>query len=161
MSWIPVDAVADSIRDLLFSPERLPPLLNVVHPRPVPWKHVLDGICKDLHVPPSIMPLKEWIEKLEIRSNNATAQDLENIVSHLNCLLPPYCSRDIAAGYQTGGFLPYSIGNWRESGGFPSFETTKLQSFSRTMHDLDPIGTAHATMWISYWKKKGFLGAQK
>lgn len=66
MSWIPADAVADAMIDLVMSKDPLPPFLNLVHPHPVSWNVVRDSLRK--HLAPrtlAIIPLCEWLDKVE------------------------------------------------------------------------------------------------
>ncbi len=44
-----------------------------------------------------------------------------------------------------------------DSLGLPILDTAKLQHFSATMRDIQPLGPHHAQSWIKYWKKKSFL----
>ncbi|KAJ6534661.1 putative aminoadipate reductase [Mycena vulgaris] len=41
ISWIPVDAVAQSIFELVLSEKSLPPVLNIVHPYPITWSSMI------------------------------------------------------------------------------------------------------------------------
>ncbi|KAJ6534650.1 putative aminoadipate reductase [Mycena vulgaris] len=41
ISWIPVDAVAQSILELILSEKSLPPVLNIVHPHPITWSSMI------------------------------------------------------------------------------------------------------------------------
>ena len=51
-----------------------------------------------------------------------------------------------------------SVGrNAVEAGGIPSYETRKLQQYSPSMKNLEPLGDAHASAWVAYWKQSGFL----
>jgi NAD dependent epimerase/dehydratase family enzyme len=66
VSWIPADAVAKSIIDVILSEDRLPPTFNLVHPRPVPWSVVVEGINQSMvDAPLPIVPFDEWLAKIE------------------------------------------------------------------------------------------------
>jgi hypothetical protein len=86
-SWLPFDAVCQAIIDVAFvkgKPERV---LNLVHPRPVPWHDLMvhfadalveQGICKRL--PFIDMPL--WCAKLADAGADAGNEDLKRIVCY-------------------------------------------------------------------------------
>ena len=54
-----MDSVANSIVDLVFNVDRLPPAINIVHSDPVNWNAVIqdvaDAMVRELHLP---MPLR-------------------------------------------------------------------------------------------------------
>ena len=79
MTWIPVDDVAAAVSDLLFAPT-LPPLLNVVHPKPVSWEAIMNVICAELKVSLGIVPLKDWLDRVETLSHNASSQVMNDVV---------------------------------------------------------------------------------
>ena len=81
IEWIPMDAVADAFVDFLVSREPLPELVNLVHPHAVPWSTVIHNINEQLATPLPIIPFQEWVAKLEAVSDNATAEQLDKIVS--------------------------------------------------------------------------------
>ena len=82
VSWIPMDAVAEIIRDTVLSQEEMPTLVNAVHPRPVAWKQVMSDINACLHDKPlAVVPYSWWLEALERAADGATQEDLERIVS--------------------------------------------------------------------------------
>lgn len=76
-----MDAVAETVLDLIVSKEEPAPLLNVVHPRPVLWHDVYANVDAALGTHLPFVPYDVWISKLEALSANATPKDLEDIVS--------------------------------------------------------------------------------
>ena len=56
-------------------------VVNVSHPRPVPWDHVFKLIndALDEHLP--VVPYAQWLEKLESLNQNPSPQMLEDVVS--------------------------------------------------------------------------------
>lgn len=81
VSWVPSDAVANVMVDLVLTQESLPRVLNLVHPRPVVWRTLMQDIIKSIGVPLAIIPWAEWTAKVE----EAGTQDAEidRIVSYL------------------------------------------------------------------------------
>ena len=75
--------MASTISDLLFSPVKLSPLLNVVHPRPVSWHEVVDAFRKELKQSLPMVSLSDWLDKLDAMSHDASPELLEKIVSRI------------------------------------------------------------------------------
>lgn len=100
-----MDAVANVVHDLVLAQCDLPPLVNVVHPRPVSWKHVMDAFNASLGSEPlPVVPFTEWLDKLEqvaLRADNEDASTtvslasavLENLLANLACSLQSVCYR--------------------------------------------------------------------
>ena len=86
-SWLPFDAVASTILDVAFAPGKTERALNVVHPRPVPWRSLFEGLADVLASDEKRLPLvpwSEWQSKLELRSADATDEDLNAIVRNVH-----------------------------------------------------------------------------
>ena len=83
-----MDSVANSIVDLVFNVDRLPPAINIVHSDPVNWNAVIqdvaDAMVRELHLP---MPLRlvsfqEWFSLLEKHGSSLDEAKQVKIVSH-------------------------------------------------------------------------------
>lgn len=81
MSWIPVDAVADIVRDLVLAKQPVTQVVNVVHPRSVSWDSVFQSMNDALEAHLPMVPYAQWLEKLETLNKNPTPETLEDIVS--------------------------------------------------------------------------------
>lgn len=81
ISWIPVDAVAGIVRDIVVSKEPVPKTVNVSHPRPVLWNEVFKLINDALGAHLPMVPYAQWLEKVEALNQNPTPQTLEDVVS--------------------------------------------------------------------------------
>lgn len=68
----------------ILSSKALPPLFNAVHSRPILWDVILKGFNGELGSRVSILPVHEWVGKLEVRTVNSSMQDLDDIVSILS-----------------------------------------------------------------------------
>lgn len=75
-----MSAVATAVRDAVVATERLPTVLNVVHPRPVPWKEVVKDLNAALGGKLEVVPFGEWLKAVEKVAVSPTAKDLQNIV---------------------------------------------------------------------------------
>ena len=108
-----MDAVAGAVLDLVVSDESAPSVVNVVHPRPVPWSTVLKGVRGALRSPIPLVPYHEWLAKLEEAALQPTSAQLEAVVSQLLCMarvssdvpdsLRSNCSRSSEALEREGG----------------------------------------------------------
>ena len=81
VSWTPMDAVSNSIVELIFHNKRLPPVLNVVHPRPTEWNTVIkiigDALVlqKKLSSPLDLISFQEWFYILEAHAKAANQEN--------------------------------------------------------------------------------------
>ena len=86
-----MDTVAQSVLELTFSQNALPPIANLVHPRPIAWTFMISSVCEALQTLASkklsIVPFADWFTSLETHSRGATRDDIARIVSCLAVLL--------------------------------------------------------------------------
>lgn len=80
VSWIPVDDVADIVRDMVVSDHKAPTVLNVVHPRPVQWDHVMRLINDAMDAQLPMVPYRDWLAKLEALAHGPTPAQLKDLV---------------------------------------------------------------------------------
>lgn len=76
-----MDAVANIILDLVVLPQPEPPLVNVVHPRPIAWDTVFKLINDAIGANLPAVPYAEWLSKLEAHDKDSSTQTLQKIVS--------------------------------------------------------------------------------
>ncbi|KAF7798255.1 hypothetical protein EIP86_009472 [Pleurotus ostreatoroseus] len=137
ITWIPVDAVASCFVDFMFSVNTLPPLANLLHPRPIDWRIIVDALAEELQTSLPLISLDDWLSKISALADNATPEEMKKIpaIKLLNF------------------FRSLSVGR----GTRPVFDTQKLQEVSEVMKTLDSIGPNHARMWAKYWRSQGFF----
>ena len=76
-----MDAVSNSIMELIFHDKRLPPVLNIVHPRPTEWntvfKLIRDALVlqKRLDSPLALISFQEWFYILEAHAKAANQEN--------------------------------------------------------------------------------------
>ena len=76
-----MDAVSNCIMELIFHNKRLPPVLNVVHPRPTDWNTVIklirDALVlqKKLESPLALISFQEWFYILEAHAKAANQEN--------------------------------------------------------------------------------------
>ena len=75
-----MDAVAFAVSDLILTPQTLPLLVNVVHPRTTAWHEILENINKHIAEPLPFTDFNSWVQQLEAHSESATVEDLERMV---------------------------------------------------------------------------------
>ncbi|KAH9946535.1 hypothetical protein B0H21DRAFT_822721 [Amylocystis lapponica] len=144
VSWIPMDAVARAIVDASLA-EDAPVLVNVTHPRPVPFTDILTAISDALGRNIPFEPLKSWVAKLKHVADGASVGDLETIPAIK--LLGFF--ENITA--QEKGIRDV------EAGGVPMFETTEAQKMSPTLLSLSSLGKDEANAWVQYWRSGQFI----
>lgn len=83
-----MDAVANVVHDLILAQCTLPSLVNVVHPRPVPWKHIMDVFNASLGSEPlPVVPFTGWLDELEQVALRADNEDASTTVSLSSAVL--------------------------------------------------------------------------
>ncbi|GJE99007.1 acetyl-CoA synthetase-like protein [Phanerochaete sordida] len=150
VSWIPMDAVATAATDFVLSSERLPALVNVVHPRLTPWRTIMDDVNTSLGLQLPLVPFDQWLGALNVVAARAASEDTERLPA-LKIL--PFL-QGLASAQARATDLKLSA---VEAGGTPRFDTFKLQQFSPAVRELEPLSAEHVAAWIGYWKKQGFL----
>lgn len=84
-----MNTVSDAILDLSFAENRLPTVLNIVHPEPTSWssmiRHIRGALTKEKKLTSDslpIIPFGEWFSRLEVHSSDPTEQAIRRIVSY-------------------------------------------------------------------------------
>ncbi|KAL6302718.1 hypothetical protein BKA93DRAFT_736353 [Sparassis latifolia] len=149
VSWVPMDAVARATVDAILHPQP-PECINVVHPRPVLWPQILSAVNNELGLNLPVVPLEDWVSKLESTAEDASAKDLDNIpaIKLLEYFRSLTAFENHAKDAKEGEI---------EVGGLPVFETAKAQSISPALDSLQPLGEEDAKAWIRYWRSKKFI----
>ncbi|KAJ7117635.1 hypothetical protein C8R44DRAFT_832337 [Mycena epipterygia] len=141
-----VDVVAQSIREIALTREALPPVLNVVHPRPIAWSSMIsilrDALIEAKSVAPDalqLLPFQHWLKLLE------KCQDSNLPALKLLAFFRDMSQRDAHVG-----------GAATESAGMPSFDTTKIIGISSIIRTLSSITTLEIERWVEGWIAAGF-----
>jgi hypothetical protein len=81
-----MDSVSRAILEIAFTEESLPIAVNLVHPKPVPWKHIMQSVTeclvrgkKSMNELP-LIPFEEWVGLLEERAESARNEDINMTV---------------------------------------------------------------------------------
>ncbi|KAG1770620.1 putative nonribosomal peptide synthetase [Suillus placidus] len=158
VSWTPADRVAAAALDIALSETHVP-LVNVIHPRPVPWRTIFEGVRDALVAsgqtkhPLPLEPYSGWMQKLERRAQGAKEGDFNEvpalkILPFIRGFLQPQNAEIVSGDAEAGNGL--------------QLVTDKACSLSSTMHLLatresERLGPSHAQAWVKYWKSKGFF----
>ncbi|KIK65753.1 hypothetical protein GYMLUDRAFT_240230 [Collybiopsis luxurians FD-317 M1] len=155
VSWIPMDAVCNTLLDVGFSPEPTPMAVNVVHPNPVPWTFVMETIRETLieekSLPAEALPLvpySDWLAAVEQRARDPAA-DTQNIPAIK--LVDFY--RQQAKVDKT---LRESNQRGTESAGLTPLSTENVKRLSESMRTLKPLDSDLIKRWVRYWIQAGF-----
>ncbi|KZT28824.1 putative aminoadipate reductase [Neolentinus lepideus HHB14362 ss-1] len=157
-TWITSEVVAQTVLDAAFAGKRPSSALNVLHPHPVPWKSLMEGVRAALvkvvdhgkSEPLPLVPFKQWITRLEKKAAGATESDIKAIPAIK--LLQFFQSMA-----QADEAIRASGKTDMEAGGMPRFATQKAQAVSATLRDAPQLGVEDAERWITYWNRKGFF----
>jgi thioester reductase-like protein len=156
VSWTPMDSVSDSITELAFHHQRLPPVLNIVHPKSTNWNTIIKPINdalvfqKKLDAPLPLVSFQEWFSNLEGHAQSAD-QAVELKIPALKLL-------DFFRSLSAGDLQVTTDGRLNaEAGGLTTFSTSKIQDISKTMRDLKPLGSEDVEGWVKYWDAKGLF----
>ncbi|KAF8839601.1 putative aminoadipate reductase [Paxillus ammoniavirescens] len=157
VSWMRAEEVAASVLDVAFAAETPPPVLNIVNPRGALWVDVMssvrDAILQQTSVRSedlSIIPFKDWFDRLEKKAEGASSEDLVDIPAiKLLEFFRSASLRDEWARTQATTKV--------EAGGIASFSTAKSGLVSEAIAQMRPVGEVEAHSWIRYWISKGYL----
>ncbi|KAJ3509565.1 hypothetical protein NLJ89_g5155 [Agrocybe chaxingu] len=154
-SWLPMDAVSQTIIDVAFASGNAP-ALNIVHPSPVTWNYIITALNEALvqegiaSQKLSIVDFQTWFSRLEAKSQEAGEKEINDI--------PAIKLLDF---FRTMAQVDVDLrqrGNEKvESGGSSTFSTAKIQGISSTIKGLPPISHSDVALWIKYWKTAGLF----
>ncbi|KIM36904.1 hypothetical protein M413DRAFT_31301 [Hebeloma cylindrosporum] len=157
VSWIPMDSVAQSVMDLVFSVDTLPPAINIVHSNPVTWNSVIqnvaDALVQQLHLP-APLPLVSFQEWFSLLKNHGSSLDEANQVKIPALKLRNFFERlaraDVAI---SSGMTPLSL----QAGGGCDFSIEEAEAMSPARRGLQPLSKQDAERWVAYWKGAGLF----
>ena len=172
-----MDAVSNCIMELIFHDKRLPPVLNVVHPRPTEWNTVIkligDALVsqKKLSSSLDLISFQEWFYILEAHAKAANQENKNELrivrlfiffsvrISHCDFVQPGLKLLNFFRQMLDGQLKVMSEGHLdtTEAEGLPKFSTSKIQNISKTMRDLEPLVPEDVERWVKYWDATGLF----
>jgi acyl transferase domain-containing protein/thioester reductase-like protein/SAM-dependent methyltransferase/acyl carrier protein len=139
MQWVPVDAAAASISELLHigneanAPEAYP-VYHIDNPVGQSWKEMSPILTRALGIPSNgIVPYRHWLRRI----TRSPLQESENPASRILYFLESDYER-----MSCGGLI---------------LDTTKTKEHSKTMASLGPVGPEVVEGYVRAWKEMGFL----
>ncbi|KZT71132.1 ketoacyl-synt-domain-containing protein [Daedalea quercina L-15889] len=142
VSWLPVDAAAAALADLVDCPADV---LHLCHPRPVTWREVFAHFALVLALP--LVPYADWIVRLErgLSLEAAAPRGLEHGLRLLEIF------RSAADADEP---TPDVMGKI-----VPRVDITHALVHSAALREgtLPQIGREDVRRWIEYWRREGFL----
>ncbi|OAX31791.1 putative aminoadipate reductase [Rhizopogon vinicolor AM-OR11-026] len=156
LSWIPPHVVSNAILDVAFAEQEPPIAVNLVHPRPIAWKTLMQPIadtmveCKITSTSLPLVPFSEWFGKLESSAKGASEDTMKRIPAIKLLDFMRFMTRSDIAIRASGEMS-------LEAGGFTPFSTVVAQRVSPTVKDLEPLSSANAKQWVDYWSAVGMF----
>ncbi|KAG1905243.1 putative aminoadipate reductase [Suillus fuscotomentosus] len=150
VSWIPPHAVSNAILDVAFAAEEPPIAVNLVHPRPVAWRTLIQPVADALverkvtNYPLPLVPFSEWHDKLESSAKDLSKETMKRIPAIKLLDFMRFMARSDIATRASGEMSS-------EAGGVASFATAVAERVSPTMKELKSLSSADAAQWVDYW----------
>ncbi|KAL9095877.1 MAG: hypothetical protein Q9165_001874 [Trypethelium subeluteriae] len=127
-SWIPVDAAAKALSEILFDHRPLQLVYHLENPVRQGWEEAVKLISRELNIPnSSIIPLQRWLDLV------ASAPGLDNPASSL-------------INFLRNDFLKMSCGSM-------VLDTSSSRSVSSTMANMGPVEEHTIKAYLSYWSR--------
>jgi thioester reductase-like protein/2-polyprenyl-3-methyl-5-hydroxy-6-metoxy-1,4-benzoquinol methylase len=142
ISWLPIDTAASIVVQLRDSSSAC---IHVAHPKPVPWRSVVQPLSTALNVP--IVAPADFLKRVETMLNSSNEDEVnQNPVLRLfdffrEGLDPAYSKRDAMA--------------------LPILKTDNGKHDSSILADpeLPPVGERDVQAWLGYWRGIGAISA--
>lgn len=122
-------------------------IVNLVHPKPVPWHDIISSVSSSLNVP--VVSYGEWLAKLG-RLSNGRRDETEAARR-----VPALRLHDFYQSMETGApGRPEDEALMQKS-----FDTTQLTRASNTLgkESLPSLGSEDVQRWIAHWRRKGVV----
>ncbi|GBE89735.1 acetyl-CoA synthetase-like protein [Sparassis crispa] len=140
VAWLPVDITASAILDMVGS-KTVEPVLNLVHPRPVPWDSLFAPAAARLSLP--LVPYAEWLARLEAAAAAAKTAGKNS------------SSREVQQQDTAVTLLEFfRRGNFD---GRIRLSTEKAQRCSATLAEFRQLNKEDMLKTLEYWAKAGIL----
>ncbi|KAJ7899903.1 putative aminoadipate reductase [Mycena leptocephala] len=153
ISCIDFNVVSKALLDVSFSAVGSEAsVFNLVHPRPVPWNFVINGIQSEVlkktkFSATQLVTFQEWCAHLDVAMVEAgvnAKEELPGIKLH-------HFFRQLG-----NAFTESTSPNGSEFGMF-EFSTDKMRSISSAVRDARILGDEHVKAWVEYWSSIGFI----
>ncbi|KAJ7123146.1 hypothetical protein C8R44DRAFT_671002 [Mycena epipterygia] len=139
VSWVPSDATADTIMDVVFNTrQNTHSVVNVAHPNPVQWNDIATWVIDAIGDPQLLkVDAKEWVDALHREHVTAVANRLDDLPALK--LLSFFESLTVAqTSTEVGGLATLSVSN-------------------ATLLRLPALSSTDVQRWVRYWRSSGFF----
>ncbi|KAI0535246.1 hypothetical protein GGR58DRAFT_479705 [Xylaria digitata] len=139
LSWTPVDTVAGTLGDLLFTPQPYA-VYHIDNPIRQPWEATLRVLATALDIENNTIPLDEWVQRVK---DHARAQERgrEHEGDNPAILLVDFLE-DNFVRMSCGGLL---------------LDTARAREHSKTLTACGPVSEKLVRLFVNSWRKMGFL----
>ncbi|TFK33793.1 hypothetical protein BDQ12DRAFT_727427 [Crucibulum laeve] len=138
VTWVPMGTAAQAVLEVATSVDAPPVTLNLVHPRPISWKDMIELVRYEMAQLNSIdaasfrlIRFDEWMECLEKHSTVGLDEDTFHRILALKLI--PFFRRMVEAE------CDMDRGHKPESGNLPNLSTHRMQNISKTLANLQPF----------------------
>ncbi|KAG1762918.1 hypothetical protein EV702DRAFT_1248408 [Suillus placidus] len=174
VSWIPPHAISNAILDVAFAEEEPPIAVNLVHPRSIAWRTLIQPVGDALverkvtsYSVPLVVPgvaRKARIECQELERRDHEAHHTcisiagQNVFPSNLQLQPGIKLLNFMRSMARSDIAIRASGEMgSEAGGVTSFATAVAEHVSPTMKELKSLSSADATQWVDYWVAMGMF----
>ncbi|EGN97840.1 hypothetical protein SERLA73DRAFT_109083 [Serpula lacrymans var. lacrymans S7.3] len=134
VAWLPMDTAAKAVVEMRDSNTTF---VHVAHPKETPWSTIFAQFSTSLDLP--LVPYKKWLECSEDASLRSGGAD----------------ARENPASVILDFFRAGAMGLRRMS-----MEEAKKASPTLGDTTIRPLGASDVDLWLSYWRKSGFISNQ-
>lgn len=129
------------------------PVLHLVHPRPVPWSHIITAFAVELKLP--VIPYDDWLVSLQesgraLDSAKQAQAEVEEMLEQNPAL------RLLTFFASAKGKMGADV----EPLGIPRLASEKAQNVSESLRNAREISEDCVKRWIAYWRSNGFISEE-
>lgn len=148
-SWVSAQGTVDGIIDAMFTQQRLPPVLNLYHPRPTTWSKMMELVCTEIkahqpHRELSIIPFSQWLQELVCLMQGTEKRKIRSSAAIKMLAFFRRINHDLASETE-------------EAGGYPYLNCDKMKEISPSFANMKQLGKKDAEAWVSHWVTQGMF----
>lgn len=159
VSWLPLDAAASTLLDIcICSAAELPPVVHVVHPRPVQWSDIMTAFAQVIKAQTEqdlpLLPLEEWNKRV---AQASAATDVTSRYQHFPSTKIQETVDGMSQADQVARGLYETKVDETEAVGAPRLQTLISERLSSTLSSLPTLGHGDVAGWLAYWGRAGLF----
>jgi hypothetical protein len=167
-SFISFDAVSNVVLDAAFAPSTttLPVVLNVVHPRAISWRKIIEHVSRALQEasvtaePLPLVRMNDWVKKLEKAAKGAKSTEQKAMPAlkliHFFRAIAQLDEENRAMSVLSNGDVEARNPAY-DAAGLLILAHDKALGVSKSLRNELPLGVDDAKRWVGYWKKHGYF----